>query len=172
MKPSQKELFQWADQIPEALWSDLGNHSPQQAAEAVGADWDGDTFKIPLINIDYTIDPVQRRITQTHFPEQPASYQAGVVLLTTLAASKGVPPSGRMVVPEELPGGRAFFTGAHAVATGPLAQGFEKDPDRLIERARGFGGETIDGADVALRVPGLPYVPLYLLLWRGDREFP
>ncbi|MBI5583382.1 MAG: DUF3786 domain-containing protein, partial [Deltaproteobacteria bacterium] len=38
--------------------------------------------------------------------------------------------------------------------------------------ARGFGGETIDGADVALRVPGLPYVPLYLLLWRGDREFP
>ncbi len=95
-----------------------------------------------------------------------------MVLLTTLAASKGVPPSGRMAVPQELPGGRTFFTGAHAVATGQLAKGFEEDPDRLIDRALGFGGELIEGADVAIRVPGLPYVPLYVLLWRGDQEFP
>ncbi len=172
MKPSQKELPKWADQIPEALWSDLGNRSPQQAAEAVGAIWDGATFKIPLVSRDYTIDPARRRITETLLPDQPVSYQAGVVLLTTLAASKGVPPSGRMAVPQELPGGRTFFTGAHAVATGPLVKGFEEDPDRLIDRALGFGGELIEGADVAIRVPGLPYVPLYVLLWRGDQEFP
>ncbi len=172
MKPSQKELPKWADQIPEALWIDLGNRSPQQAAEAVGAIWDGTTFQVPLVGRDYTLDPAQRRITETRLPDQPVSFQAGVVLLTTLAISKGVPPSGRMVVPQELPGGRAFFTGAHAVATGPLAKGFEEDPARLIDRAMGFGGERIEGADVAIRVPGLPYVPLYVLLWRGDPECP
>ncbi len=40
MKPSQKELFRWADQIPATLWTDLRNRSPQQAAEAVGAEWE------------------------------------------------------------------------------------------------------------------------------------
>ena len=171
MKPSQKELFRWADQIPTALWTDLCNRSPQQAAEAVAGGWDGETFKVPLVGIEYTIDPANQRITKTHQVEHPVSYQAGVVLLTTLATSNGVPPSGRMVVPQELPGGRMFFTGAHSVATRLLARNFEKDSGRLIDRALEVGGKMIDGADVVIRVLGLPNVPLYVLLWRGDQDF-
>lgn len=172
MKPSQKELFKWADQIPEALWNDLSKRSPRQAAEAVGAIWDGSTFRLSMIGTDYIIDPANRRITKESQTDHPVSYQAGVVLLSTLAVSKGVPPSGRMVVPQDLPGGRMFFTGAHALATGPLASAFEEDPGTLIDRALALGGEMIDGADVAIRVPGLPYLPLYILLWRGDKECP
>lgn len=167
----QKDLFRWADQIPTALWSDLHKRPPQQAADAVGAVWDGGAFKVPLIGIDYTIDPDNRRITKTGHADHPVSYQAGVVLLATLSASTGAPPSGRMVVPPELPGGRLFFTGAHTVATGPLAGFFDKNSDHLIGRALEIGGEMIEGADVAFRVPGLPYVPLYVLLWKGDQEF-
>ena len=172
MKPSQKELFRWADQIPAPLWTDLRNRSPRQAAEAVGAGWDGEIFKVPMIGIDYTIDPANQKITRTHQADHRVSFQAAVVLLSALANSKGVPPSGRMAVPQELPGGRMFFTGAHTLAIGPLAKNFEKDPGRLTQRALGFGGEMIEGADVAIRMPGLPYVPLYVLLWRGDQEFP
>ncbi|MFZ2632589.1 MAG: DUF3786 domain-containing protein [Desulfosalsimonadaceae bacterium] len=172
MKPSQKELFRWADQIPAALWTDLRNRSPRQAAEAVGAAWDGETFQVPMIGIDYTIDPANQKITRTHQADHRVSFQTAVVLLSALTNSKGVPPSGRMAVPQELPGGRMFFTGAHALATGPLAKNFEKDPGRLTRRALEFGGEMIKGADVAIRMPGLPYVPLYVLLWRGDQEFP
>ncbi len=154
MKPSQNELFRWADQIPAALWSDLRKRSPQQAAEAVGAVLDVGTFKVPLIGTDYTIDPANQRITKTHQTDHRVSFLAGVVLLTTLAASKGVPPSGRMAVPQELPGGRMFFTGAHAVDSAPLVKIFEKDSGQLIDRALEVGGEKIEGADIALRVPG------------------
>jgi hypothetical protein len=170
MKLSQKGLFRWADQIPETLWSDLRNRSPQQAAEAVGAGWNGETFNVSMIGVDYTIDPANQRITKNYKADHPVSYQAGVVLLTTLTTSKGVPPSGRMTVPQELPGGRMFFTGAHSLATGPLAKHFEKDSDQFIDRILGVGGEMIEGADVAIKVPGLPYVPLYILLWRGNQR--
>ena len=172
MEPSQKELFRWADQIPAALWTDLRNRSPRQAAEAVGAAWDGGIFQVPMIGIHYTIDPGHQKITRTRQADHPVSFQTAVVLLSALANSKGVPPSGRMAVPQELPGGRMFFTGAHSLATGPLVKIFEKDPGRLTQRALGFGGEMIKGADVAIRMPGLPYVPLYVLLWRGDQEVP
>jgi hypothetical protein len=165
-------LYQSADQIPAASWIDLCNRSPQQAAEAVGAAWDGKSFKMPLLGIQYTIDPTNQRIRMADNAEHPVSYQAGIVLLTTLSISKGVPPSGRMTVPQELPGGRMFFTGAHAVATGQLAKYFEKASDQLVNRALEIGGELIEGADIAVRLPGLPYVPLYILYWRGDQEIP
>ena len=170
--PSEESLFRWADQLPQALWSDLLARSPDQAAEAVGAIVKGGVFRVTLIGIDYSVDPVKRRITRTRQVDHRVGYQSGVVLLTTLAASKGVPPSGRMVVPQDLPGGRMFFTGAHAPAAGPLAEAFASDPDRFIDRARACGGEMITGADVAIRIAGLPYVPLYLLLWQGGRELP
>lgn len=127
---------------------------------------------MPLVGIEHTVDPVRRRITRIKEPDYPVSYQSGVVLLTTLVLSSGVPPSGRMTVPQELPGGRMFFTGAHAVATEPLARAFETDPERLVDRALGAGGRIITGADVAIRVPGLPFVPLYVLLWKGDEGLP
>jgi hypothetical protein len=38
----------------------------------------------------------------------------------------------------------------------------------LIDRIFGLGGRMIEGADVAVQLPGLPYVPLYILLWGGD----
>jgi len=172
MNSSQTELFRWADQIPAAAWTDLRNRSPQQAAEAVSAVWDGKTFTVPLFGVPYNIDPANQQIKMANHADHPVSYQAGILLLTTLSISKGVPPSGRMTVPQELPGGRMFFTGAHAVATGPLANYFAKDPDQLLNRALGIGGELIKGADIAIRLPGLPNVPLYILFWRGDQEIP
>ncbi len=172
MTSSQKELFRWADQIPTASWDNVRNRPPQQAADAVGAIWNGKTFKVPLLGVQYTIDPSNQRIREEKKHDHPVSYQAGIILLTTLSISKGVPPSGRMAVPQELPGGRMFFTGAHTVATEQLAIRFEKASDQLLNRAIEIGGEMIEGADIAIRLPGLPFVPLYILHWRGDLEIP
>ncbi|MCF8084722.1 MAG: DUF3786 domain-containing protein [Deltaproteobacteria bacterium] len=172
MNASQDELFRWADQIPPAAWTDLHNRSPQQATEAVGAAWDGESFKVPLLGIEYSVNPGKQQIQTADKSKPRVDYQTGIVLLTTLSMSKGVPPSGRMTVPQELAGGRMFFTGAHAVPNKQLAKYVEKNPDKLLDRALGIGGEMIEGADIAFRVPGLPYVPLYVLYWRGDQESP
>jgi hypothetical protein len=33
-----------------------------------------------------------------------------------------------------------------------------------------LGAERVEGADYAIRIPGLPLLPLYVLLWNGDAE--
>ncbi len=172
MNSSEKELFRWADQLPDALWEDVRRRPPKEAAEAIGAVREGNIFNIDLIGEALAVDPTAQRITNTHQPDQRVDYQAGVVLLTTLAHSKGVPPSGRMAVPQELPGGRMFFTGAHTVANAPIAEAFQSDAAKFVDHALSLGGKRIEGADVALQLPGLPRVPLYLLLWEGDSEVP
>jgi len=161
----------WADQLPGPLWDDVAARTAKEAAVAVGADWDGAVFKVPMLNTVYVVDPQKRSICRESQPDHRVSYQSGVVLLYTLARSMGVPPSGRMVTPLELTGGTLFFTGAHSLALKPLANRFGRDPQGLVEKAHELGGHKIEGADSAVWLPGLPNLPLYVLLWTADEEF-
>jgi hypothetical protein len=163
-------LFRYADQLPDPLWDDVRARDARQAAVCVGGRWEEGLFKVPLLGFTYAVDPVAQRITRSDDVGHRVGYQTGVVLLYTLAKSVGAPPSGRMVSPLELTGGAMFFTGAHSLATKPLARRFGGAPQMLIERAIAMGGEAINGAaDYAVRLPGLPYLPLYVLLWTGDK---
>lgn len=168
---SRGELFRWADQIPAPLWDDVKARPAREAADAVGASHDQGVFMIPMLGMTYRIDTNLQRIIRDGHANHRVSYQSGVVLLTALAKSLGVPPSGRMVTPQELKGGSLFFTGAHSLATQPLAKRFGNDCQALIAAAQAMGGESISGADCAVRLPGLPLVHLYVLLWMADEEF-
>ena len=158
----------WADQIPDPLWDDLALRSPKEAADCVGACWQDGRFEVPLLGAVYQVDPRQKHIFKIDAPGHRVSYQTGIVLLTTLAKSMGAPPSSRMVTPEELQGGRLFFTGAHRVPTQALVKHYGGQPQALIERAIQLGGDVIKGADHAVCLPGLPRLPMYILFWDGD----
>lgn len=163
-------LFRWADQLPDPLWQDVRSRDGQEAAQCVGATLTQSVFQVPMLGRIYQVDPVAQRITISGDPDYRVGFQSGVVLLYALARSMGVPPSGRMVSPMELTGGKLFFQGAHTLATRPLAQCFAADPTTLADRANAMGAEAIGGADFAVRIPGLPLLPLYVLCWRGDGE--
>lgn len=171
VEASQNDLFRWADQIPAPLWDDLMARPASEAAEAVGGTLADGLFKVPLLGVTYQLDPDKQSIQREGDPDHRVSYQTGVVLLTAMARSSGVPPSGRMVTPLELEGGTLFFTGAHSLAVKPLAKRFGSEPDAMIQRAAEIGGEQIEGADCAVKIPGLAMLPLYVLLWLADDEF-
>jgi hypothetical protein len=171
--PDQVELFRWADQLPEALWDDLAARPPAEAAAATDAELSQGRFSLGLLGADYLVDPAARSVTLAARPDARVSFQAGLVLLTTLAQAQDLPASGVMITPGELPGGRQFFTGPHDLNTAALEKAFGRDPAGLARAARTLGGGPEEGlgADAAVRVPGLPRVPLWVLLWEGDEEF-
>lgn len=169
--PQKIKLYNSSTDLDPALWDDLGLRRPFDAAEAVGAAWDGQRFQIDLLGRSYSVDPAARQVIRLDRPQRPAGFLAGLVLLTTLANSRGVPPSGTMATPEELPGGRMFFAGPHQVPVRPLVKRFGADPAALIPAAAAIGGRAMEGADAAVALPGLPLVPMYVLIWQGDGEF-
>lgn len=163
-------LFKWADHLPDMLWDDVRARDAREAALCVGGVWEEGVFRVPLLGYMHAVDPAAQRITRLEDPRHRVGYQSGVVLLYALARSMGVPPSGRMVSPLELTGGKLFFTGAHSLATGPLAKRYAAEPQGFVDRAAALGAERVEGADYAIRIPGLPLLPLYVLLWDGDAE--
>lgn len=170
--PEEVSLFRWADQLPAALWDDLAGRPLEQAAQACEASLEGSCLRLPLLGRAYLVDSAQRRVYQADQPAKRLGFQTGLVLVSHLARALGVPAAGRLVAPQELPGGGLFFAGPHAVATGALEQRFGQDPEGLLVAARSLGGQPYaQAAEVAVLVPGLPRLPLYVLLWPADEEF-
>ncbi|MCF8065623.1 MAG: DUF3786 domain-containing protein, partial [Desulfarculaceae bacterium] len=131
----------------------------------------GQGYTMAMLGREHRLEPKSRRVYLTGDPEHRLSYQTGLVVISTLIRSLGVPPAGRMVTPQELPGGTQFFQGPHAINNRPLAERFGNDPHTLLEAALAMGGEAFEAGDQGVRLPGLPMIPLYALIWAGDDEF-
>ena len=105
-------------------------------------------------------------------PEHRLSYQTGLVLISTLIRSLGVPPAGRMVTPHELPGGSQFFQGPHAINhPHPWPSASVPSPRPCWRRPAPWAARPFPAGDQGVCLPGLPMIPLYVLIWAGDEEF-
>ncbi|MFH2126473.1 MAG: DUF3786 domain-containing protein [Pseudomonadota bacterium] len=172
LDPGEVKLFRYADQLPDELWKDLETRDPLEAAASCDAFLEGKLFRLSLFSRDYVINPARRSVTESLRPDHRVSYQTGLVLITTLAKAQNIPHSGRMITPGELPGGRLFFTGPHELPTKPIIERFGSDVKGFITAAGALGGRQIEeSADAAVFLPGLPRVPMWLLLWEADEEF-
>jgi len=64
-----------------------------------------------------------------------------------------------------------FFQGPHELRVGGVLDRFGRDLKGFRRAAESLGGAGQSLADAAFRIPALPKVPLYYLLWEGDDEF-
>jgi len=87
--------------------------------------------------------------------------------------SKGIAPSGEWISFQEVPDGRFYLDAFHRRAKNPLVQTFGEKPGFLVRLAKQvYHAEPFDQGDVSVLVRPLPLVPLALILWEGDEEFP
>jgi hypothetical protein len=175
MKPYVPQMppgSRWAEELPGHFWEKLAARPPELAAAATAAALEKGRVILPVFARPYLVDPENRRVHNMTQGELRVDYNTALVLVTHLAQAMEAPPAGRMISFNELPGGRALVAGPHALPLDPLAAHFGGNPQALVQRALELGGEKIDAADVAVRLPGLPRVPMYLLIWSADEDFP
>ncbi len=65
-----------------------------------------------------------------------------------------------------------FFRGPHALDFGPLLARYGRDPAGFAAAAEKLDARPVEMADCAFRFLPLPRVPVTLLLWTADEEFP
>ena len=89
-----------------------------------------------------------------------------------LWTSDGTPPAGTWIAFTELPDGR-FYTQAFQTYTGQeLAEYFGNDVTRFRETAVALGSQAVPFADAAFRFQVFAHVPLLVVCWQGDEDFP
>jgi hypothetical protein len=95
-----------------------------------------------------------------------------ILILHYLTQAKGTPVSNRMIAYKELPEGATYFPTFSKRAIKPIVDNFGKEPHTLLDVAVAFGGHRADYGDVAVTINAFSHVPITLVLWRGDDEFP
>lgn len=105
-------------------------------------------------------------------PPQPAHISINIVLLHYLLTADGTPPADRWLTFRELPDGLFYAQAFAGHAEGLLAQKFGANLDGFRQAALGLGGTGLDLADVAYRFQAFPRLPIAVLVWAGDEDFP
>ncbi len=93
-------------------------------------------------------------------------------LLWYLTSAKDIPPTGRLIRPIDVKGGQRFFSGTHVLPLDRLAQTYGRDRQLFLKRGRELGAEVLGFGDASIRLYPLPRVPITLILWIEDEEFP
>jgi len=97
--------------------------------------------------------------------------QEQVLILHYLMAPGGA-VSGNWVAYREIPGASFYFSAFVKRAVDPLKKMFGPDVSPLEKAAGKLDGRAIDAGDAGFEFDVFPRVPIQLILWEGDDEFP
>lgn len=95
-----------------------------------------------------------------------------ILILHYFTKAAGTPLTGRLITYKELREGINYYPTFFKRAIEPIINTFKEEPERLVETAAVLGGRKTDYGDIAVTIEAFPKVPLTIVLWRGDKEFP
>jgi len=161
----------------EEAWKQLAALDPYEVAERTGVEyWDeDDVFVVPVFGEPCMLDVGERSIREIgphHHFHASESTHFGLLTPLYLVSATGTEPRGKLVAPHSLPHGNAFFKGPHELPTEVIAHHFGCNPGHFLEVGRELGGWQVDHGDAAVTIPVFPRVPVTVILWEGDMEFP
>jgi hypothetical protein len=149
--------------------SDLAPLCARGGAEYLAAE---NSILVTYLNRPYRITIPGREIVFQDSPEG-VPLRDKILLLHYLNQASGNQPSGTVIAYKELPEGVSYFRTFAKRAINPLVNNFGDQPEHLLETAVAvLGGRRADYGDLAVTVDAFPKVPITLVLWRGDAEFP
>ncbi len=162
------------DAVDPIHFNDLAACDPQAVCRRAGAQYDGDTggYRLTLWGQTYRIDPHRCRIdclTDCHHPIHDYFY---LFMVHYLLTAKAIELANEWISEKEIPGGAAFFRGPHEIPTHRIANRFDTDRHQFHNRCRQLGGTPLRMADSAYEFHVAPRIPLAVLCWAGDDEFP
>ena len=150
----------------------------QRDATALGSDGgyevtEGGVLVIPFLNRVFHALPPDFTFTDADEPEKPAPIQEQVLILHYLLGDPLADPSGDWAAYREIPGA-SFYTSAFTKrAIDPLKKIFGEDPESLKKIAPLVGGVPFAGpGDACFEFSPFPRVPVRIILYAGDDEFP
>jgi hypothetical protein len=167
-------------QALELVKARLSHVDPRGAAHLFGSDFRTNEAGRPSIQMEFLGKKVlvDWPLLNPAFEATGASLsiQQQILLLHYLEGAvlgSGVRPKGEWISYQEVPDGRFYLDAFLRRAKIPLIEAFGQQPDRLVPFAKSlYGGTPFDQGDVSVLIRALPTIPVALIMWRGDEEFP
>jgi len=159
-------------------WSLVTEKEPSVIAKQADVRYDfaGRKFTMLCFGQEILVDAANYTIT-SYSPQgkqllQGLGYFFDLAALWYLGKARNILPSGRMIRPTSLTGGEIFQKGTHVLPLERLSSRYGDDFAGFYRRGQELGGQQLEYGDASLRLFPFPRVPVTMILWGPDREFP
>jgi len=95
-----------------------------------------------------------------------------ILILHYLLGASGAPLTHTWITFRQIPSGEFYYSAFAKRAKEPLVKTFGPRPELLVELGIQIGGTRGDEGDVSICFQAFPRIPVCLVLWAGDDEFP
>jgi len=85
---------------------------------------------------------------------------------------RDIPLSHKLIQPVNIKGGEAFFRGSHTLPLENIAQRYGNDKAAFLHRGERLCAALPSYGDASLKLFPFPRIPIFLILWLKDEEYP
>lgn len=163
----------------EKAWELVCGLSRHDVSKRSGTTYDekAEDYLLRSFGIDFHVNPCEMMIS---CPSDQGRLFLGKLkdffrlsVLWYMSNAKDIPQTGRLIRPVDIKGGHRFTTGTHVLPVDAIAEKYKTDKEGFIRKGKAYGAEVLTGfGDASLRFYPLPRVPVTMILWLEDEEFP
>ncbi len=162
------------EKIDKTNFTDLESFDPADVTARTGCEFDpvARQYRIKIWGHVYCVDLKAYEVR----PEGPGLNSCHdylhLFILYFLMKSSLLPPKEKWVSEKDIKGGAAFFRGPHTLPTDWISQRFKNDIKAFSQACEKLGGVSLALADSAFSFQITPSIPVAVLYWQGDEDFP
>lgn len=130
------------------------------------------SFRVAFLNRRYRVSFPDFEFSEPSETPKDIPLQEQVLILHYLIGADAGAPTGQWIPYREVPGASFYFSVFAKRAVDPLKKVFGARISGFQEAARGLGGRPVPNGDAAFEFLVFPKVPVRIILWKGDDEFP
>jgi hypothetical protein len=131
-----------------------------------------DQFRVPFLNRAYRIGFPELTFEDEADPQKEVPIQEQILILHYMLSPTPSPLTDNWISYREIPGASFYYSSFVRRAIDPLKKVFGQNIDNLLNAGVIMGGKTIDTGDAGYEFRLFPNIPVRLILWAGDDEFP
>lgn len=162
----------------EYTWNQFLELDPQETCKRSGVSFDGalQRYTVKSFGQDIEVSLIEKKVfgrsDTSDFLINKTGHFFDLAILWYMISAKDIPLSNELIKPASIKGGHIFVTGTHVLPLDDIANKYGTDPSSFIDRGRELGGEILDHGDAAIQLYPFSKLPVTMILWLGDDEFP
>lgn len=161
----------------EKAWTILGKLDPSAVSNNAIVSYDStDGYYIRSFCFDFYVKPPLKNISSDSSEGEMILKKYGYFFchscLWYLVYAKDLPFSKKLVTPSDIKGGSMFFRGSHVLPLDNLAKKYSNDKQAFLQKGQGLCAKKQHYGDASIELFPFPRIPVTIILWEKDDEFP
>lgn len=160
--------------IDKVYFQELSEQNPMEVCARALCSYDKATqsYSVPVWGEEYRIYPHRFSIECIGKNTQRFHSYFELFIVHYLLKVREIEASSQWISEKDIPGGMTFFRGPHAIPTNSISTRFDGDIQGFKDRSEQLQGVPVNLADAAYVFEITPRIPVAVLYFKGDDEFP